>query len=415
MIVNKKKILVFTNLFPPDGGSGVHRIVKFVKYLEPLGFRSYVITGNNNGRQDMTLLDDIPQKTKIFRKQAFHFKIGNTLIKIIKLLKTWLFLPDGYILKVLARLFLAKKIMNQYSINTIFASSPPYSIIVGAVILKKMTGAKLILDFRDPWADNPFHHWTPLKRFFQYQIESWAVKQADVLIANTMELYGVLIKKYPDKKIITINNGFDQSDFLNINVDSNDKKELPLSIVHTGEFYSEIRSPDSLLTAIGELLKEGKVNESSLSIKFFGGGELTEEETFLDLMNRYDLDKVIENNNFIPHKEAIVEMMKADVLLLMQNSAKLYMQIPAKAFEYLYLRKTVLCLAPHGATSDLIHKTDSGFVVDPENISELKEKIIQLVRLKKEGKLEKQFSFKDIDKYDRKNLTLKLSTILDTL
>lgn len=140
-----------------------------------------------------------------------------------------------------------------------------------------------------------------------------------------------------------------------------------------------------------------------------------EEDEFTDLVEHYKLNEIINTHEFMPHKEALQETVKADVLLLMQNSPKAGLQIPAKVFEYFYIKKPILSLSPDGATSNIIRQTDSGFVVDPENIEKIKEKIMELLSLKKAGRLNTMFTFRHIERYDRKHLAFQLSEIFELL
>ena len=108
-------------------------------------------------------------------------------------------------------------------------------------------------------------------------------------------------------------------------------------------------------------------------------------------------------------------MEKTDVLLLMQNSRKAYLQIPAKAYEYLFLKKPILTLAPTGATANLIKETNSGLVVDPEDVISIKEAIIKLIKFKKNGILSDSFIFSNIEQFHRKALAEKLANVLSDL
>ena len=314
---------------------------------------------------------------------------------------------------MLSLLPLARKAMATRLCSVIFASSPPYSILVTAALLKKVSGAKLVLDFRDPWAENPMVDGNHLKKRLHAVMERWVVRAADALIANTPELESVLASKYPNHKIVTITNGYDDKDFpLTPPPPANDQT---LTIVHTGEFYPTIRNPSRFMIAIGEMLQRGMIEEPTVKVRFIGGGELTHEKEYTEITRRYGLERVIDTLDFIPHGKAIEEMMGADVLLLMQNSHQARLQIPAKAFEYLYLRKPILLLAPIGATAALIDQTDAGLIVDPNDINAMQRCLLHLIEMKNQGRLATRFRFNGVESYNRKSLTGKLNDLLSSL
>ena len=69
-----EKVLIIANQFPPMGGSGVQRSVKFVKHLSKFGYEPIVFTRKTDGATllDETLLKDVPQNTKIIRTKAYE-------------------------------------------------------------------------------------------------------------------------------------------------------------------------------------------------------------------------------------------------------------------------------------------------------------------------------------------------------
>lgn len=275
----KKPILVLTSSFPPSGQSGVQRVVKFIKYLDEFGWHCHVMAGDPAERIDTSLLNEIPETTSAYRRKKQTREDLTSLIekrkpsfikKVIKKLKALILVPDADILSIIFRLPLGRKIISRHNIKIIFATMPRWSIAPFGFWLKKLTGAKLVLDFRDPWAESQTNTWGPFKRKIQKAIERWVVTASDVIITNTKDLENNFRSKYPDKKIITITNGYDTPDFDGIHATFN--KIMPLTITHTGEFYGQIRNPKSLLIAIGELHKEGQIDHSMLRIHFIGGG-----------------------------------------------------------------------------------------------------------------------------------------------
>lgn len=417
----KKQILLLTGNFPPFSGSGVHRIVKLVKYLDVFDWECHILTMDYSDIIDFSVEKDIPKSTKIYRKKTTppdekrnSKKNHLWLAQVIFNRLNRCFIPDKYIFKMLRRVPIAKRIISEKKINVILASSPPLSTLIGGFLLSKIAGSKLILDFRDPWTKNPNLNIGHFRCFIHILLEKIVVSASSVIIANTKELAHVFSREYPKAKIITIPNGFDPDDF-HCSISKKCSSNRSLTIIHAGEFYPEIRNPYTLMIAIGQLFEEGRVNSDLLRVNFVGGGELVEEEEFLRIMRQYSLGSIIKVQNYLPHQLVVKEMEKTDVLLLMQNSRKAYLQIPAKAYEYLFLKKPILTLAPTGATANLIKETNSGLVVDPEDVISIKEAIIKLIKFKKNGILSDSFKFSNIEQFHRKALAEKLANVLSGL
>jgi glycosyltransferase involved in cell wall biosynthesis len=438
-----KKVLIIAHSFPPIGGSGTFRTLKFVKFLPDYNWMSYILTTNErySEKKDFSMLSEVPDSTKIFRTLIFSpFRIFVKLIAQLKSLKksnittkshdtanknknegfktktgqrliTYWQLLDGYNewlpFAIIKGLFVIRK----YKIDVIYSTSPIHMSQVIGLLLHKMTGLKWIADFRDPWViqESLRSNYPVLFLKFEKFLESLVVKNSNFIICNTLRLLDKFKNHYSNcdsSKFVYIPNGYDPDDF-KLPV----KKITPFpqfTITHTGEFYQKGRTPDSFLIAVSELIKSGKIKANEIKVIFVGGGEYSESSEFKEFLKKNILEDVVELIYHLPHEMSIEYLYKSSVLLLLQPGKDFILQVPAKVFEYAYLLKPILTIAPEGSTADFISTLNYGFVVDPDDISEMKIKIFECYELFKSNKLQKITWSPTIDKYNRKNLTQDL-------
>ena len=191
-----KKVLIITYYWPPLGGAGVQRVLKFAKYLPEFGWQPIVLTVENGDAPviDKSLFTDIPKECKIYKTKAFQpYNIykkftskpadekipSDVLIKknnsLKEKLSNWIrlnvFLPDAKVGWIPFAFKEGLKIINKENIALIFSSSPPHTVQLIAKKLAKKTGLKLIADLRDPWMEL-IHYQANKRAFFAKFIES---------------------------------------------------------------------------------------------------------------------------------------------------------------------------------------------------------------------------------------------------
>ncbi|MGI0024405.1 MAG: glycosyltransferase, partial [Nitrososphaera sp.] len=177
---------------------------------------------------------------------------------------------------------------------------------------------------------------------------------------------------------------------------------------YLGTFYLG-RSPKSFLDALSALIKERDLDKSELEVRFIGDVRYAEGESVEDMIKGYDLSSCVKISDSVPHKDALIAMKQSHVLLLFAPDQ--YYCIPAKAFEYIGSRRRILCFSKDGATADLVRQTDSGIVVDSDDIQQIKSAILRFYTQYKQGPAN-TFSH-DIGKFTRRALTASFSQLLE--
>lgn len=411
----EKKVLVVAYHYPPLGGGGVFRTLKFTKYLPQFGFKPYVLTVKNAmyHARDPTLLKDIPKEAKIFRTISLEHKLFPKPFYALKTTPKWIFVPDENIGWLPFALRQGEKIIKTEGIDVIYATAPIYTNLLIGYFLKRRTGKPLVIDFRDPWTQNVFTKYpTIIHKKIEEKMERTVLKFTDYVITTTEPMRLKLIEKYPfiRGKCATITNGFDPEDFTGLTRSAPREK---FTITYTGFLYG-LRTGKHFLIALKELIKEKKETESRIQVLFAG----PPNKQTADLVRELGLQNVVRIFGYISHQESLKLMVDSDVLLLIIAAEESYdekigsLMIPGKTFEYLGAKRPILALVPSGATADLIRATKTGIVTPPNDINSIKQAIFKMFQEWERGNLGTIRS--DISEYDREMLTQKLATIFQS-
>ena len=305
-------------------------------------------------------------------------------------------------------------VIRKENIDLILTTSPPFTAATVGLLLCRLTGKPLITDLRDPWN---LHDGKPpaARTRLSDCVERWlerAITLRSARILTTTEQYTRHLRTlYPDlprDTFLTIPNGYDLEDFTSLGDVRNETGKFTLS--YLGTFYYG-RTPRELLAALGELLREGEIPRSTVHVSFFGDVEFAEGIPVQDMIESNGLTGCVTLGREIPYREALIQMLRSDVLLLFAPHQPL--QIPGKAFEYLAAQRHILCLSDDGATADLIKSTATGYVVKPHDVAGLKRAIRELY-----GKWKSTRRFElsvEAAMFDRRNLTQQLSSIFDVV
>ncbi len=439
------KVLIISYYFPPSGGPGVQRILKFVKYLPSYGWEPIVLTVEDGDfpARDESLLNEIPANTKVYRTKIFEpydlyrnltGKKKNTAIdveninkeskkkfseQIAEFIRATFFIPDarrGWLKYAVKE---GRKIIDEEKPDLIFSSAPPYTCAMIAMKLKryyfKKYGKQIpwVSDFRDAWTG---YLTSPKRWILPAAIDaSYERKTLDEADAVTMVANGVkddFDGKYPDiskdKKYFLIRNGFDSEDYNGITYDNNPREKF--TVIYTGSMYGK-RNPFFFIDTLTELVKAGTVDINKIKLIFVGrmGGDI------LNYINNSYLKPVIEYIEYVPHAESIKYLLEADAMLLLIDEDKYSkMILSGKVFEYLgaslITGKPILAITPEGEAADLIRETYAGDIIPHNNGEYLSKIFLKYYNAFLSGKKEiSAVKSEAIKQYDRKLLTEKLA------
>ena len=427
--MDNNKLLIITYYWPPAGGPGVQRWLKFVKYLPDFGFEPIVYLPENPSYPiiDENLLSEVSNQLVILRNKIVEpyqwasflsknktKKISSGIIPnnkkqtILDQLLLWIrgnvFIPDARVLWVKPSVKYLEKYLSENGITTIITSGPPHSLHLIGLELKQKLNVRWVADFRDPWTTIGYHKALKLSEFAankHKQLESKVLNNADLILVTSPSTRAEF-KKITSKPIEVITNGYDVEKIGNQIVD---KK---FSLAHIGSFLSE-RNPRILWESISELIRENPLFASHFQLKLIGAVS----QEVLDSIALFQLQNYVNNLGYVSHDEAIVHQKKSQILLLIEiNSEDTKSIIPGKLFEYLVSERPIIGLGPKGSDfAEIIIDTNTGVFVDYSEKEKLKNYIANYFSLFLEGNLKSNGV--GLQKYSRKNLTEKLANLLN--
>ena len=429
-----KSVLVIAHDFPPFGGGGVLRVLKFIKYLPEFGWNPIVLSVDPTyypaGLLDYSLMSEIPEQVKIYRtKTAISaYKIKETNKKENKKLN-WRnilesFIPDSF--RVIQdhgffwlpyALAKAQSIIQKENIQLIFTTSPPHNVHILGSILKKRYGLAWVADFRDGWTRNEMYTAeSALRQQIDKVFEHFILNIADQIICVTPELAEDFYQDYPKvkKKTSVIYNGFDPTDFEKLNKIEKDKSVFTLS--HIGSLAAKPnRSPEIILRAVSSIASTNKEFKENFRLEFVGPVlNLPLEE----MIRNYNLESLCSVVGVVPHLKALEYMQKADTLLLLTNHKQKFGDnaiLAGKFGEYLFTTNTILAVVSNGIAKDIIENYDLGYVVSPDDLEKAKEVLYELFYKWKNKSLPTNNNKGLTSLFNRKCSTEKLANIFNSL
>ncbi|AEY67818.1 glycosyltransferase family 4 protein [Clostridium sp. BNL1100] len=409
-----KKVLMIAHQFPPIGGSGVQRTVKFVKYLRNFDYEPVILTRDalKAALKDETLLKDIPQGIKVIRTKACDFAALPGIFKYFGKVVNKLLVPDSErVWQHFARKQALAAIKDN-KIDVIYTTSAPYSDhLLGVYLKKHYPEIPLVCDFRDEWTNNPYHVRKGLRAKTERNQEKMVLKYADCLITNTPVMLSNFLRDNPEtkSKFYVIPNGYDDEDFDGMEsiVPSNDK----FTLTYTGLLYGK-RKPDNFFEALKRAIDEGSVDKSKINVRLIGNYKVEQLQAVID---SYKLNGIVSLMPYMKHRECLLELIKSDALLLIEPSgpgAEAF--YTGKVFEYMNTKRPILASIPeHGAAAQLITDTKTGLVSDFNDIETTKKNLIELYNCWTNGTNPVNPVIAEVKKFERKELTKALVEVLN--
>ncbi|MGB0880965.1 MAG: glycosyltransferase family 4 protein [Polaribacter sp.] len=418
------KALIITYYWPPAGGSGVQRWLKFVKYLQEFDIEPIVYTVQNPKYpiEDFSLLDQIPKNTTVLKqpilepnnflsflkknkKQSAGFlnKKPSFFGKILQYIRANYFIPDARKFWIQPSVKYLKNYLTKNNIDLIITTGPPHSLHLIGLALKEQLAIKWISDFRDPWTDIDYFHQLPLtntsKKIHQ-KLEQKVLVNADAVVVVGETMKENYLKFSNNIHVVT--NGFDTNILSKKETIQLDKK---FTITHIGLMNAD-RNPTILWNVLAEILSENNDFKNDVEIQLIG--KVANEVLEALKTNQLKTNSI----DYVPHDEVKKYQQKSQVLLLVVNNVPSAKGIlTGKIFEYLQAKRPILAIGPEdGDVAKVIHKTNSGTIIDFNDVVTLKKTILALYTNYKKGIT--NISSKNIDQYHARNLTKKIAEII---
>ncbi len=430
-----KRLLVISYYWPPSGGAGVQRWLKFVKYLREFGWEPVIYTAENPEVPaiDNTLLADVPDnieviKTRIWepfsiykrfvgRKKDDKIKAGflseekapSTAENISVWVRGNLFIPDARKFWIKPSIKFLKKYLRENTVDAMVSTGPPHSMHLIALGLKKSLGIPWLADFRDPWTNIDFYHDLMLTGFADkkhHRLEQKVLNGADMLTTVSAN-WAKDFQKLGAGKMEVITNGFDTDDFSALS----DVKSGKFEICHLGSMNKD-RNPVVLWSVLADLCKTVDGFRDDLKITFLGFTDYSVSKS----LEEEGLTGFAEMVKYLPHKEVLQKAKQASILLLpLNNTPNVNGIIPGKLFEYIALKRPVFCIGDiKGDSSRIINETKSGVTVDFNDGEAMKKYFLSKYKDFKSGK-DFRVNSVGVEKYSRKVLTQKIASLLDEI
>jgi len=418
------KVLILTYYWPPSGGSGVQRWLKFVKYLQEFDIEPIVYCPDNPNYEvvDDSLVHEIPKNITILKHSIFEpntffnkKKVATARVssnpsmiqRAMQYIRGNYFIPDArkYWIKPSVR-YLTEYLKNN-KVDVIISTGPPHSLHLIAMQLKQNTGVKWIADFRDPMA-NLFYNDTLLltnksKEKLQ-QLETSILQSADKVITVSTNLQRDFQRYCKD--VFVIPNGFDDE----LTTIENLQIDTKFTISHIGLLPSQ-SNPIILWKVLNKLIQENKQFKQDFQLKLIGNVS----DKVVESISEFGLNNHVKFVEYVPHSKAIKFQKQSQVLLLLipqVDGAKGI--VTGKIFEYLTSKRPILALAPKdGDVASILKNTNTGVAINFDDAIQLKSTILDFYKKYQEDKL--NVHGVGIQQYHRKNLTEKLAQLIKAL
>ena len=383
-----RRVLFLAYFFPPLGGGGCQRTLKLVRYLDPLGWRSTVVTTRDEDYWilDPSLEDEIPPETEVIRVGGLTGgRVLSTLsragvpvlerqgprhrgpMRALRSLQRWLVLPDGYRGWARAAERAASDRIRQGGMDAIWTTSSPESAHLSGLALRKKHRLPWIADFRDPWVGRvTYRPPTPWHDARHRAMERRVVSTADRVTLVSEAMVALYRERYPrldPSRFVFLPNGFDPSDWERARPS---REGVPgrFLLLHAGQLAHR-PTVRTLLAAVRVLFERDPSARSLLTVLFLGGNE----EIGTRERERYGLGDALAFAPSRDHIASLEEMARAGALLLLGHGgsadALLY---TGKLYEYLSSGRPILGILDDGPAAALIRSSEAGIVLDPSDV-----------------------------------------------
>ena len=435
-----KRVLIISYYWPPTGGSGVQRWVKFAKYLPSEGWQPVIYTPENPEQLavDESLAAEVPEaaevvKTRIIEPYELYKKLlrrsghskeavevnpvnaqnKSLLQKAAMWVRGNLFRPDPRCLWIGPSVRFLKKYLSEHPVDLIVSTGPPQSMHMIGLRLSRETGLPWIADFRDPWTKIfYFKHlsMTPATERWHKKMEKKVLDEASAVVAVS-PLVQQEFQAMTDTPVELITNGFDECDFSSEPcTEAYGGASQEFTITHTGLFAAD-GNPTVLWDVLAEKCHADEAFRKLLRIKLIGK---TDDQILKALKDR-GLESSLINMGYQTHSVAVDQQRQASVLILPLRKEPEYRAVlPGKLFEYLASQRPILGIGqPDGAMAMIVNETGTGTVIDWNDKEGISQYIEQCWKRHLEGRLSSDGA--DLSRFTRRSLTRRMAGLFDKI
>ena len=435
-----KRVLIISYYWPPTGGSGVQRWVKFAKYLPEEDWQPVIYTPENPEQLavDASLEAEVPSEAEVIRtritepyalykkvlrrsghsKEAVEVNPVNAQNKsFLQKAAMWVrgnfFRPDPRCLWIRPSVRYLKKYLEEHPVDLIVTTGPPQSMHMIGLRLAEETGLPWVADFRDPWTKIfYFKHlsMTPATERWHKKMEKAVLDEASAVVAVS-PLVQQEFQAMTDTPVELITNGFDECDFPSEkDTEAYGGPDKDFTITHTGLFAAD-GNPTVLWDVLREKYQADDDFRKRLRIKLIGKND----EQILKALKDRGLQEALTDMGYQPHSVAVEQQRKASILILPLRKEPEYKAVlPGKLFEYMASERPVLGIGqPDGAMAMILGEAKTGTVLDWDDKKGISEYIEKCWKMHLEGRLTTEGA--DISRFTRRSTTRQMAGLFDRL
>lgn len=423
-----KKVLIIAYYWPPAGGPGVQRWLKFVKYLPDFDIEPIVYVPENATYPiiDQELVNQVNKNVTVLKQpikepyklaSVFSKKTTTTISsgiikaekkqslieKMLLYVRGNFFIPDARVGWVNPSVDYLSNYIKTNAVDVIITTGPPHSMHLIGLELQKRFAVKWIADFRDPWTSIGYHKELKLtdKSAQKHKdLERLVLTKADTILTTSFTTKQEFAE-ITQKPIHVITNGYD--------IETIEKPPLDtkFTISHIGSLLSK-RNPHILWKALNEILQENEQFKSDFELQLIG--KVSSE--IIDTIKEFQLDNYLNVLGYVSHTEALKYQRSSQVLLLIEiDSFETIGIIPGKLFEYMAAERPILAIGPKESDVEKIIKdTNAGKYFNYDNLEEVKQYILECYISYLQNNLKVHGI--GLQYFSRKKLTEKLASVI---
>ena len=389
-----RNLLFITYYYPPSGGPGVQRGLKFTRYLPAHGWRPLVLTVPEDAAfpaRDASLLAEVPPEAVVYRSpirefysiygritgrpargpidiETVHREGESRREKVVRAVRASIFIPDGRVGWMPGGMQVGRRIGERDHPRAVFATGPPFTAHWLGARLSRELEIPLVLDFRDPWTRANFYPRRPAwARRIDQRLERDCLLQAARIVTVNEQIRDELRQSAPElpaERFVVIPNGFDPADFAGVERRPADR----WTIAHVGSIFAS-RVPYTFLSVLEDWLDREPALLDDVRLRLVG--RVCPE--MLERVSEGPLSQVVVLDGYLSHRESVHAMVDADLLLLLTNEEMHDPgMITGKLFEYLGAGRPILALASPGEASRIVEETKAGYAVPPKDAAAIR-------------------------------------------
>lgn len=419
------RVAILTVGFPPVGGGATLRMAKLAKFLAEQGWQVTVVRSEEDHPPITdTTLEAFPDSVTIrsisgpFRfigrpaKRLAHTTaaarhgIRRGLAEAAKAVVRSVLIPDRYLGWAWKVSRLSREELGRPDV--ILSSGPPHSVHLASALIGKSLQIPFVIDLRDDWARTyTARRPAPWRRPIETRLERWAIRRAAKVVHVSGASASLLAQRYPrlHDRFVGIPNGFDPDDL--VGVPSRSARTAgPIRFLYAGSLQGT-----QTLGMFPEVFgRKARLDTPALRLRFVG----PIEPVFVTQLQRSLDPEHLEIAAPVSHREALMEMASADVLLVFTGGGGAGANtITGKLFEYLALRRPILLVGPDGPAARLVRESGAGVSAAPDDDAALDGAIDRASHMASDETFTGA-SDSTLRRFDRRRLTRQWAAVLRT-